>query len=29
MDLNDPDLGAVLVHVFVERQKLRLVCLDK
>src|SRR4029078_2278947 len=29
MDLNNPDLGAVLGHVFVARQDLRLVCLDE
>jgi hypothetical protein len=29
MKLNDPDLGAILVHVFVERQELRLVRLDE
>src|SRR5205807_280169 len=29
MDLNDPDFGAVLVRVFVERQELRLSVLDE
>jgi hypothetical protein len=29
MNLNAPDLGPVLVHVFVERQQLRLVFLDE